>query len=196
MTTNNLPTYSGNPADNPYISLQDLPFFDSFLGLKELPEAFYEAGTKAPVAACLDDLSDVVIQRFYKLGEVYAIAFMHRLYVNHHTEIFEDIKAYLQGSMSAYDIWGGDDLHHAIRALTSENGPVPEHILTWLNSGFFAGLHRFLIMAILPQNSLFNPAFKLEKLTPDDINAMIKAVLNDERLPEHPFQPIEGWSIA
>lgn len=195
MKTNNLPTYNVNLADNPYISLQNLPFFDSFLGLRGLPETYYEAGAKVP-AACLGDLADVVMQRFYKLGEVYAIAFMHRLYINHHTEIFEDIKAYLQGSMSAYDLWGGDDLHHAIRALTSETAPIPEDILTWVNSGFFAGLQRFLIMAVLPQNSLLNPAFKLEKLTPDDINAMIMAVLNDERLPEHPFQSIEGWSIA
>ena len=196
-----LPLYK---ADHDYVDLQALPFLTRGCRLKGLPEKCYEVSIGDSKVPAPDDLyrfddvpdTDKLIQRFYRLGEVYALAYMHRLYTNHHHAIFEDIKAHLQGELSINDVWGEGDLHMVVEAFKVLDCDLPKYIGVWIESGFFDALNRFLIMSILPKNSMMDPSIKLSKITPDDINAMIEAVLHDKAPPNFPFQPVEGWAIG
>lgn len=203
-----LPTYNGkqgvNDGDDVPVLLTDLPFLTSCMGLMPLPKACCEVDKGRSDVLASDYLyrfsdipdTDKLIQRFYRLGEIYALAYMHRLYTNHHSQIFEDIKDHLEGWKSIDDVWGEGDLHIAIDAFKCDDGNLPKHISIWIESGFFNALNRFLIMSILPKNSMMNPSVKLSKITADDINAMIEAVLHDKAPPNFPFQPFEGWAIG
>ena len=177
-----------NDKNDEYMELSDLPFLADIVEpqLKEIPYRCRNMGNKG---------IDTLMRRFYRLGELYALTYMHRLYRNHGKEIFNDLQAHLKGDCTAYDMWAGGDLITIVNAFEDKNKVFPSSLLIWMKSGFYDSLNRFLIMSVLPLNDIFVPALKLENIKPEDINRMIIAVLNDDGVADFPFPSYEGWDF-